>query len=97
MAKRKFRPQQGKHQPVPQQVQVDLSQAETMKCEYCGNYVFIKGTVLKRLSPLVSPTGQEAIVPIEIYSCGNCGKVPKTMLKDVGLETIKMGGESQTT
>lgn len=97
MAKRKFRPQQGKHQPVPQQVQVDLSQAETMKCEYCGNYVFIKGTVLKRLSPLVSPTGQEAIVPIEIYSCGNCGKVPKTMLKDVGLETIRMGGESQTT
>ena len=97
MAKRKFRPQQGKHQPVPQQVQVDLSQAETMKCEYCGNYVFIKGTVLKRLSPLVSPTGQEGIVPIEIYSCGNCGKVPKTMLKDVGLETIRMGGESQTT
>ena len=97
MAKRKFRPQQGKHQPVPQQVQVDLSQAETMKCEYCGNYVFIKGTVLKRLSPLVSPTGQEAIVPIEIYSCGNCGKVPKTMLKDVGLETIRMGGESETT
>ena len=95
MAKRKFRPQQGKHQPVPQQVQVDLSQAETMKCEYCGNYVFIKGTVLKRLSPLVSPTGQEGIVPIEIYSCGNCGKVPKTMLKDVGLETIRMGGESQ--
>ena len=75
MAKRKFRPQQGKHQPVPQQVQVDLSQAETMKCEYCGNYVFIKGTVLKRLSPLVSPTGQEEIVPIEIYSCGNCGEV----------------------
>ena len=86
--------------PMPgqkQQVKVDLSQAETMKCEYCGNYVFIKGTVLKRLSPLVSPTGQEAIVPIEIYSCGNCGKVPKTMLKDVGLETIRMGGESQTT
>ena len=96
MAKRKFRPQPGQ-QPQPQQVKVDLSQAETMKCEYCGNYVFIKGTVLKRLSPLVSPTGQEAIVPIEIYSCGNCGKVPKTMLKDVGLETIRMGGESQTT
>ena len=37
MAKRKFRPQQGKHQPAPQQVKVDLSQAETMKCEHCGN------------------------------------------------------------
>ena len=94
MAKRKFRPQPGQVQQ-PQQVQVDLSQAETMKCEYCGNYVFIKGTVLKRLSPLVSPTGQEAIVPIEIYSCGNCGKVPKTMLKDVGLDTIRMSSEQE--
>lgn len=85
MAKRKFRPQPGQ-QPQAQQVKVDLSQAETMKCEDCGNYVFIKGTVLKRLSALVSPTGQEAIVPIEIFSCGNCGKVPSTMLKDVGLD-----------
>ena len=75
--------------PMPgqkQQVKVDLSQAETMKCEHCGNVVFIKGTVLKRLSALVSPTGQEAIVPIEIYSCGNCGEVPKSMMKDIGEE-----------
>ena len=76
--------------PMPgqkQQVKVDLSQAETMKCEDCGNVVFIKGTVLKRLSALVSPTGQEAIVPIEIFSCGNCGKVPKSMMKDIGEES----------
>ena len=86
MAKRKFRPQPGQ-QPQPQQVKVDLSQAETMKCEHCGNVVFIKGTVLKRLSALVSPTGQEAIVPIEIFSCGSCGEVPKSMMKDIGLET----------
>ena len=57
MAKRKFRPQPGQVQQ-PQHVQVDLSQAETMKCEYCGNYVFIKGTVIKRISALMSPTGQ---------------------------------------
>ena len=85
MAKRKFRPQPGQ-QPQPQQVKVDLSQAETMKCEYCGNYLFIKSSIIKRISPLMSPTGEEALVPIEIYSCGNCGKVPKTMLGDVGIE-----------
>ena len=75
--------------PIPgqqQQVKVDLSQAETMKCEHCGNYIFIKGSIIKRLSALMSPTGEEALVPIEIYSCGNCGKVPKTMLGDVGIE-----------
>ena len=65
--------------PLPQpqtQVQVDLSDAETMKCDECGNSVFIPAYFIKRLSPIVSPTGQEAIVPIQVYSCGNCGKVP---------------------
>jgi|TARA_Y100001963_G_scaffold156412_1_gene249922 DNA-directed RNA polymerase subunit RPC12/RpoP len=66
-------------------VQVDLRKAETLKCEYCGNYLFIKSTVLKRLSALVSPTGEEGIIPIEIYSCGNCGRVPKDMLKGTGI------------
>ena len=75
--------------PIPgqkQQVKVDLSQAETMKCEHCGNYLFIKSSLIKRLSPLVSPTGEEALIPIEIFSCGNCGKVPKSMLKGSGIE-----------
>ncbi len=66
-------------------VQVDLRKAETLKCEYCGNYLFLKSTVLKRLSALVSPTGEEGIIPIEIYSCGNCGRVPKDMLKGTGI------------
>jgi ribosomal protein S27AE len=58
------------------QVQVDLNEAETMKCDECGNAVFIPAFFLKRLSPIVSPTGQEALIPIQVYSCGNCGKVP---------------------
>ena len=70
--------------PLPQQqVQVDLNDAETMKCEDCGNTVFIPAFFLKRLSPLVSPTGQEALIPIQVYSCGNCGKVPDKLMKEV--------------
>ena len=75
-----------KPKPQQAQVKVDLREADTIKCEHCGNYLFIKSTVLKRLSALVSPTGEEAIIPIEIYSCGNCGHVPKDMLKGTGLE-----------
>ena len=72
--------------PLPQQqkqVQVDLNDAETMKCEDCGNSVFIPAFFLKRLSPLVSPTGQEALIPIQVYSCGNCGKVPDKLMQEV--------------
>tara|TARA_R100000742_G_C4245474_1_gene64477 strand:+ start:36 stop:320 length:285 start_codon:yes stop_codon:yes gene_type:complete len=86
MAKRKFKPQPGQEQPQ-QQVKVNLNDADTMKCEYCDNTIFMKATVIKRLSAIVSPTGQEALIPIEVYSCGNCGKVPKSLLKDVGLGT----------
>ena len=73
--------------PLPKaQVKVDLAQAETMKCEYCENYLFISSTIIKRLSAIVSPTGEETLIPIDVYSCGNCGRVPKTMLEGSGIE-----------
>ena len=73
--------------PLPKaQVKVDLTQAETVKCEYCENYLFISSTIIKRLSAIVSPTGEETLVPIQVYSCGNCGRVPKSMLTGSGIE-----------
>ena len=78
----KIKPQK----PLPgQQVKVDISKADTIKCEYCGNYLFIQSTILKKLSALVSPTGQEALIPVDVYSCGNCGRVRKDMLKGSGI------------
>ena len=66
--------------PLPkQQQQVDLSQAETMKCESCQNSLFIESYVLKRISALISPTGQEGVVPIQVFACGSCGE-----LKNIG-------------
>jgi len=34
----------------------------------------------------MSPNGQEALIPVQVYSCGNCGKVAKGMLDVAGLE-----------
>ena len=68
------------------QVRVDLKDAETIKCNSCNNYLFITSFILKRLSALVSPNGQEALIPVQVYSCGNCGRVPKTMLEGSGIE-----------
>jgi hypothetical protein len=68
------------------QVQVDLKQADTIKCSDCNNYLFITSFVLKKLSALMSPNGQEGIVPLQVYSCGNCGKVPSGLLDGTGLE-----------
>ena len=62
--------------PLPKAKQrVDLSQAETILCESCNNSLFIESYVLKRVSAIVSPTGQEAIVPIQVFACGGCGEL----------------------
>jgi predicted nucleic acid-binding Zn ribbon protein len=71
------------------QVKVDLREAETIKCNECNNYLFIVSFVLKKLSAIVSPTGQESMIPVQVYSCGNCGKVAEGMLDGAGLEEEK--------
>jgi hypothetical protein len=76
----------GRIQKQKQKVQVDLKQAETIKCSDCNNYLFITSFILKKLSAIVSPNGQEALIPVQVYSCGNCGKVAEGMLDGAGLE-----------
>ena len=76
--------------PLPKaQVKVDLKDAETIKCKSCNNYLFITSFILKRLSALVSPNGQEALIPVQVYSCGNCGEVAEGMLEGSGIEKPK--------
>ena len=64
--------------PIPQpkkQVQFDLKDAETMKCANCGNKIFIQGYVVKKISAIMSPTGQEVIAPVQVFNCGSCGEL----------------------
>ena len=70
-----------KYQEPPQQI--DIGDTETIICEKCGNASFIQSFFLKRISPLVSPTGKEAIVPIQVFACGNCGTIPKNMMSQI--------------
>ena len=64
--------------PIPQpkkQVQVDLKNAETMTCASCDNKIFIQGYVIKKISAIVSPTGEEVIAPVQVFNCGSCGEL----------------------
>ena len=68
--------------PLPKaQVKVDLKDAETMTCQQCDNKIFLQGYVIKRLSAIISPTGQEVISPIQVFNCGSC------------CELLPLGGE----
>ena len=70
-----------KYQQPPQAI--DIGDTETIVCENCGNASFIQSFFLKRVSALVSPTGKEAIVPIQVFACGNCGTIPKNMMSQI--------------
>tara|TARA_B100001996_G_C18589381_1_gene565470 strand:+ start:582 stop:830 length:249 start_codon:yes stop_codon:yes gene_type:complete len=64
--------------PIPKpkkQVQVDLKNAETMTCQKCGNKIFIQGYVIKKISAIMSPSGQEVIAPVQVFNCGSCGEL----------------------
>ena len=62
--------------PLPKaQVQVDITDAETMTCMKCDNKIFIQGYVIKKISAIISPTGQEVIAPVQVFNCGSCGEL----------------------
>ena len=56
---------------------IDLTPAKTLECEKCENKGFRQTMMLKKLSPLISPTGQEAIIPVGVFACDSCGHVNK--------------------
>lgn len=77
MSRRSKPPQMGQPQ---QQINVDLSQAQDIVCENCGNYTFNEVVLMKKLSALVSPTGQDAVVPIPTFACNACGYINNQFL-----------------
>jgi hypothetical protein len=48
---------------------------KTLTCD-CGGMLFTTGIVIKKISALVSPSGQEEAYPLEVLICSKCGKVP---------------------
>jgi hypothetical protein len=66
-------PDMGMGNPQPTTVNVDLSAADDVVCDNCGNYTFVPVMMMKRLSAILSPTGQEAVIPIQSFACNACG------------------------
>lgn len=58
-----------------QQISIDLNQATDIGCTECGNKFFSEVVFFKKISALISPNGQEGIVPIPTYACTKCGNI----------------------
>ena len=56
---------------------IDLTHAKTLECEKCQCKGFKQTMMLKKLSALISPTGQESIIPVAAFACEVCGHINK--------------------
>ena len=65
------------HQDELQQIinQVDPSQIQTVICTHCKGETWLQVYNLNRLSPIISPTGEEIIFPSPTFKCGDCNKL----------------------
>ena len=59
------------------QEQIEISKTSAINCESCENSTFKQTLLLRRLSALVSPNGQETLVPVQVFACEKCGNVNK--------------------
>lgn len=58
--------------------QPDLSQAEEFVCDRCGHPFFQTVFMVKRISELVSPSGQTMHIPQPVFKCDDCGYIPRS-------------------
>ena len=59
------------------QEQIDFSKTSEICCDKCGGKTFKQTLLMRRMSALASPTGNEMIIPMAVFACENCGHVNK--------------------
>lgn len=63
------------------QGKIDLRNMPNIKCDECESDVFKQVIFIKKISALLSPNGQEVIVPVQAFACDKCGHVNKDIRK----------------
>ena len=63
-----------------QQFNIDISQTTPVVCEKCGHEHFVQVSMIRKLSQMLSPTGQPALIPIPVFACAACGHVNEEFL-----------------
>jgi len=66
----------------PNKPHIDLSKATEMSCQECAGTVFIPANKFLKVSKIITGTSKDAIIPVEIYVCGDCGEVADELLPE---------------
>ena len=58
-------------------VRVDMDSALDVKCDNCGGEFFNTVFTIKKISSLVSPTGEDVFIPVQTFQCVDCKHINK--------------------
>lgn len=63
-----------------QPINISLKDTEELICKECGNNTFQQVMYLRKLSALLSPSGQDTLIPVAVFQCTKCHEIlPETM------------------
>ena len=62
------------------QVQISPSDLTDVVCEKCDNQTFAQVFLFKKLSAILSPSGKETLVPLQVYACAKCDHINEGFL-----------------
>lgn len=65
-----------------------LKDSPLIKCSKCECYQFESVDIIKKVSKLASPDGEEAIIPISVFVCKKCGAICDEVIKNPKIAAI---------
>lgn len=68
---------------MEQKMNIDLEQLPTVVCDECESEEWMEIYTVKKVSALVSPNGQEGVIPIPELVCACCGKKLQDVLQEI--------------
>ena len=61
-------------------MKVDIKSAQDVECEECSNNQFVPVFLMKRVPALLSPTGKDTMIPIQVFKCDKCSHINELFL-----------------
>lgn len=55
-------------------IQQEILNSKIIHCSECNNEVFLQVFKLRKINAMISPTGQDEVLPVPVYICSSCGK-----------------------
>jgi uncharacterized Zn finger protein len=63
-----------------EKLNISLTQTKAIKCDNCQSEAFQEALHLRRVSALLTGTGQSGIYPIPVFACTKCGHINEEFL-----------------